>query len=90
MISIVLLGVQGVADASGVVGGTDIASKIVKVTKIDSADLRAKAVELGTNKDGDSVRGVVANANGVVTDTWIPATTFVNASGSICKEEIRS
>ena len=79
--------VQGVADANGVVGGTDIASKIVKVTKIDSADLRAKAVELGTNKDGDSVRGVVANANGVVTDTWDSSYYLVNASGSICKKK---
>ena len=74
------------------IGGTDIASDGVKVTKIDSAELRDNAEELGTNKDGESVRGLVntgANSDNkvVVSTTWDESYYLVNTSGAISKKK---
>ena len=66
---------------------TDIAGRKVKVTKIDSSDLRDVSTELGVNKDGDTVRGYVAVEDGKVASTWDAKYYLVNTSGTICKKK---
>ena len=70
-------------------GGDDIASRGVEVMKISSADIRNKAVTLGTNKDGDSVEGVVYlnDNNDNVASTWDESYYLVNTSGIISKKK---
>ena len=70
-------------------GGVDTSSKGVTVRKLDSSALRELAVELGTNKNGDTVNGVVNvdEDKKEVKTTWGSDFYLVNTAGSISKKK---
>ena len=70
-------------------GGVDTSSKGVTVRKLDSSALRELAMELGTNKNGDTVNGVVNvdEDKKEVKTTWGSDFYLVNTAGSISKKK---
>ena len=70
-------------------GGVDTSSKGVSVNKIKSSVLREGAIDLGTNKNGETVRGLVAvdDTTNKVATTWGKNFYLVNTTGAISKKK---